>query len=179
MVRTRVGYAGGTRPNPTYHSLGDHTETIQIDYDPSRISYAELLDVFFESHHPTHPAYSRQYMSAIFYADEEQRRQALESRQRHAERLKARLHTEIAPLEAFYRAEDYHQKYYLRGHRDLMQPFAGYTEVQFEDSTVAARLNGYVGGDGAPAQLETELADLGLAEEASRKLRQLVSIASR
>lgn len=166
-------------PDPTYHHLGDHTETIQLDFDPVRISYAELLALFWTGHRPTRPPYSRQYMSAIFYADEAQRRLAIESRDRYAKKLGARLYTEIAPLTAFYRAEDYHQKYYLRSHPDLMSAFSGYSERQFEDSTVAARLNGYVGGDGAPGQLEAELRDFGLTEQASRKLNYLVSLSQR
>ena len=52
MVRTRVGYAGGMKINPTYYDLGDHTETIQIDYDPAKITYEKLLDVFWDSHNP-------------------------------------------------------------------------------------------------------------------------------
>ena len=80
MVRTRVGYAGGTKENPTYTSLGDHSEAIRIDYDPTRISYAELLEIFWQSHNCTSRAYSRQYMSIILYHDEEQRKLAEESR---------------------------------------------------------------------------------------------------
>jgi len=56
VVRTRVGYAGGATENPTYHHLGDHTETIQIEYDPARISYQELLDAFWAGHKPTSSA---------------------------------------------------------------------------------------------------------------------------
>jgi len=53
VIRTRVGYAGGSTNNPTYYNLGDHSETVQIDYDPTRISYEELLEVFWDSHNPT------------------------------------------------------------------------------------------------------------------------------
>ncbi len=68
MVRTRVGYAGGTKRNPTYYNLGDHTETIQIDYDPTYVSYRELLDIFWESHDPAARPWSRQYMAVVFYS---------------------------------------------------------------------------------------------------------------
>ncbi|MDZ7761250.1 MAG: peptide-methionine (S)-S-oxide reductase [Desulfovermiculus sp.] len=67
MVRTRVGYSGGKKPNPTYHDLGDHTETLQVDYDPEAVSYPKLLEVFWESHSPEQSALSRQYMAAVFY----------------------------------------------------------------------------------------------------------------
>ena len=80
VVRTRVGYSGGQRKDPTYRSIGDHSETIQIDYDPARTSYKKLLFIFWQSHDPTHHAWSRQYMSAIFYQNEEQRKLALETR---------------------------------------------------------------------------------------------------
>ena len=82
MVRTRVGYAGGTKDNPTYHNLGSHSETIQIDYDPVQISYEELLRVFWDSHLPIFPPFSQQYKSAIFYHDENQQRLAEESKVR-------------------------------------------------------------------------------------------------
>jgi peptide methionine sulfoxide reductase MsrA len=61
-----VGYAGGMKKNPTYRSLGDHTETVQIDFDPSVIPYGELLAVFWESHEPGSSTWSRQYMNAVF-----------------------------------------------------------------------------------------------------------------
>ena len=67
MVRTRVGYTGGTDDSPTYERLGDHTESVEIEYDPSRLSYQELLDIFWASHTPTLEPYARQYMPAIFY----------------------------------------------------------------------------------------------------------------
>ena len=63
MIRTRVGYAGGTKKNPAYHNLGDHTETIQIDYDPTKISFEKLLETFWDSHNPAQRSWSRQYMS--------------------------------------------------------------------------------------------------------------------
>jgi peptide-methionine (S)-S-oxide reductase len=63
--------------NPTYHSLGDHSETIQIEYDPEQISYEELLDIFWSAHNPTARPWSRQYASFVFYHDETQRELAL------------------------------------------------------------------------------------------------------
>jgi len=75
-----VGYAGGTQPHPTYHTLGDHTETIEIDFDPGVISYEKLLDIFWRSHHPGQPAWSRQYRAVIFYHGERQKALALKTR---------------------------------------------------------------------------------------------------
>lgn len=114
MHATRVGYTGGTTADPTYRSMGDHTESIQLDYDPDVISYEELLAEFWAQHSPTRPSRSRQYASAIFYADEEQRRAAEESKRRMESRLGVTLHTDIVPLERFYLAEEYHQHYYAK-----------------------------------------------------------------
>ena len=110
MIRTRVGYAGGSQENPTYYKLGDHTETVEIDYDPNSISYEELLDIFWGSHNPARPALSVQYKSAIFYHNEDQKRLALESKERLEAELNMAILTEILPYSRFYLAEDYHQK---------------------------------------------------------------------
>jgi methionine-S-sulfoxide reductase len=173
VVRTRVGYTGGQQENPTYHNLGDHTETVEIDYDPTQISYAELLDIFWQSHNPVMPSWKRQYMSAIFYHNDEQKRLAEKTRDREAEK-KGEIHTEIAPLSQFYLAEDYHQKYNLRQQTDLMKEFkAVYNDAEFINSTVAARTNGYVAGYGSLSQLEREIDQFGLSEKATEKLRAI------
>ena len=176
MVRTRVGYAGGSTENPTYYQLGDHSETVQIDYDPTRISYQDLLDVFWSSHSPRRPAGSRQYASIIFYHDEEQRRLAEESKRRYESQCGCRVYTEILPLEKFYLAEAYHQKYYLQGWHTFMDEFtAMYPDMSdFIRSTAAARVNSYLGGQGTLAQLQAEIDQLGLSPEAREALRDIV-----
>ncbi len=175
VIRTRVGYAGGTKENPTYHSLGDHTETIQVDYDPTVISYKRLLDVFWDSHDPVSHSWSRQYMSAIFYQNDEQKRLALLSmaREQHGEK---RFYTKILPLTEFYPAEDYHQKHQLRSDRDLMKDFNAIYPLQkdFMNSTAAARINGYLYGYGSFEDLKNELPGFGLSTEAERKLVEVV-----
>jgi peptide-methionine (S)-S-oxide reductase len=175
VIRTRVGYAGGNTDDPTYHRIGDHSETIQIDYDPSVISYAELLDVFWSAHNPKAPSFSRQYRSAIFFHDGAQRRLAEETKKR--QQRDGRIYTDIEPLSEFYIAEDYHQKYYLRSVdmlvRELRTQYP--QERQFVDSTTAARLNGYIGGFGNLEQLEGELETFGLSEQAEQYLRERVS----
>jgi len=113
VVRTRVGYSGGTTFAPTYHRLGDHTETIQIDYDPAVISYRELLDEFLRSHTPTHPAHSVQYRSAVFYRTEDERRAADEAIAR-LQAVVGPVYTAVEPFRTFHLAEDYHQKYYFK-----------------------------------------------------------------
>lgn len=175
MVRTRVGYAGGKKRNPTYHSLGDHTETLQIDYDPAQISYEALLEIFWNSHNPTRRSWSRQYMSALFYHNEAQQALALASKEREAARRNNHILTELLPATEFYRAEDYHQKYMLRHTPELMPEFSAFypNPKDFTDSTAAARVNGYVSGYGSMAQLQAELPELGLSERGSRRLLEL------
>jgi peptide-methionine (S)-S-oxide reductase len=161
--------------------LGDHTETIQIDYDPNQITYNELLDVFWKSHNPTSRAISRQYMSIIFYHDEEQKRLALETRDREAAKQNARLYTEIVPYIEFYLAEDYHQKYRLQHEPELMGEFRRMFPhmADFVDSTAAARVNGYLAGYGTPQELEEEIDTLGFSEAGVRKLREIAAARER
>ena len=174
MLRTRVGYAGGTKANPTYYDLGNHTEAVQVEYDPSQISYDELLAVFWDSHAATQRSFSRQYASLILYHDDEQRRLAEESKTREQERV-GRIYTEIVPVGTFYQAEQYHQKYYLTANQALILTLRGIypSDQQFVDSTVVARLNGYAGGHGSEVDVQQELVRLGLSKEQSVELVQL------
>ena len=177
MVRTRVGYAGGITEDPTYYNLSDHSETVQIEYDLTRISYQELLDVFWEGHSPTQPAWSRQYASIIFYHDEEQRRLAQASKEQVETQCDCQVHSEIIPAAAFYLAEDYHQKYRLRASPTYMDEFAAvYPDpADLTNSTAAARVNGYLGGHGTLADLQAEIDGLGLSPEAREELLEIVS----
>ena len=172
MLRTRVGYCGGTTKSPSYRSIGDHAETIQIDFDPTRIRYEQLLELFWTTHNPCRSAWSRQYMSAVFYANEEQRR-AIEATRTQFVAKPEQVQTEIAPLDTFWIAEDYHQKYRLR-HEGLIDDelHAIYPDEQdYVNSTAAARLNGYLDGYGSEQQLEREIDKLGLSD-AGRALLQ-------
>jgi peptide-methionine (S)-S-oxide reductase len=180
VVRTRVGYAGGTKKAPTYHSLGDHTETIQLDYDPSQISYRDLLDIFWRNHNPSSRAWSKQYMAAVFYHDDEQKKLAEESRAHEASKRKGEIQTQILPFTTFYRAEDYHQKYQLRREKNLLKEFERMypADGDLVDSTAAARVNGYLGGYGTSADLQTDLSRLGLSTEGSRYLLRIVEYRS-
>ena len=121
---TAVGYAGGLTPNPTYEEvcsgLTGHTEAVLVVYDPKRVSYDQLLKVFWESHDPTQGMrqgndVGTQYRSGIYYSSEGQRRAAEASKAAYEAALKARglgtITTEILPAPEFYFAEDYHQQY--------------------------------------------------------------------
>lgn len=176
MVRTRVGYAGGSTPAPTYRSIGDHTEALQVDYDPRAISYEELLDVFWMHHSPTRPPWSRQYRSAVFAESSEQARIARESAERIASTIGGPVLTAIEPAGPFYRAEDYHQKYGLRHDRMLLREFeAMYPDPDaFTDSTAAAKVNGFVyGGCAGKLALERDIERLGLSPEGRRHLLEV------
>ncbi|MBX4195590.1 peptide-methionine (S)-S-oxide reductase MsrA [Candidatus Parcubacteria bacterium] len=122
VLKTVVGYTGGHVPNPTYESVCSgttgHAEAVEVAYDPSVVSYPELLETFFEHHDPTTPNRSgpdvgEQYRSAIFYHTEEQRKAAEEFRDRleRNHRYKNPIVTEILPAGEFYPAEEYHQDY--------------------------------------------------------------------
>jgi len=124
VVTTAVGYAGGSTPNPTYHEVCSgrtgHAEVVLVVFDPARISYEQLLRVFWESHDPTQGMrqgndVGTQYRSAIYTYSDAQSRQAESSKQAYQEMLDragyGRITTEIAPAGPFYYAEDYHQQY--------------------------------------------------------------------
>lgn len=176
VVRTRVGYAGGTKENPTYRNLGDHAETVQIDYDPTRISYEQLLDIFWSSHHPEVRYWTQHYTSIIFYHNEEQKRLAMETREREEAKL-GEVYTEVVPFSRFYLAEDYHQKYHLQLTFGIMKDFdAIYPKIEdFINSTAAARVNGYLSGYGTLESLKEEIDSFGLSPLANEALLDFVS----
>jgi peptide-methionine (S)-S-oxide reductase len=173
VVRTRVGYTGGTLANPTYRQLGDHTEAVQVDYDPRQVSYENLLRVFWESHSPGVASWSRQYKAAVFYHDMAQQRLALKGRNEVAARLQGRVYTEVLPAGEFYLAEDYHQKHFLRQAPELLAEFQAIYPVvrDLVDSTAAARVNGYLAGAGGPEDWAQELDRLGLSPAGQRQLK--------
>ena len=171
--RTRVGYAGGTLRQPTYHALGDHTECFEVDFDPQVVSYQDLLDRVWASHDPTRAAFKTQYASVILARDDEQLELAQRSAEETARLLGRPLATRIERLTTFWIAEDYHQKYYLRGHRELAaEMHAIYPDQHdFVDSTAAARLNGYLYGAGTCARLERDLPLLGVSDDGAVHLQ--------
>jgi peptide-methionine (S)-S-oxide reductase len=156
--------------------LGDHSESIRIEYDPTRVSYETLLDIFWENHSPGDRSVARQYASFVFYQGEEQRKAAMASREKVAARIKGPVYTEVVPASTFYPAEAYHQKYGLRSERELMSEFRSFypDDGQFAASTAAARVNGYVSGEGTTKELEAEIDSLGLSEAGRRILRKIV-----
>lgn len=122
VVATTVGYIGGTVSDPTYEQVctgrTGHAEAVQVVFDPAKVSYAELLNVFWKCHDPTSlnrqgPDVGSQYRSAVFHHNEEQRAAAEASKEAQARsrRFTSPIVTEITPASTFHRAEEYHQQY--------------------------------------------------------------------
>jgi peptide-methionine (S)-S-oxide reductase len=122
VTSTAVGYSGGTLENPTYEAVctdrTGHAEVVEVAYDPARVPYEKLLEVFWENHDPTTldrqgPDVGRQYRSAIFFHSPEQQRAAIASKEALTKvgRFKKPIVTEITPAATFYMAESYHQQY--------------------------------------------------------------------
>lgn len=123
VISTQACYAGGSFENPSYEDVCSgktgHAETVLLEYDPDVITYEELLDVFWEIHDPTSvncqgPDIGSQYRSVIFYFDNHQKNAANKSKTslQSSGKHKRDIATEIVPADKFYRAEDYHQRYY-------------------------------------------------------------------
>ena len=120
VTATAVGYTGGHTTNPTYEQVCTHTtghaETVLVEFDPQKVSYAQLLDVFFQNHDPTTknrqgPDVGDQYRSAVFTFSDAQAAAARTTAAREEKRLGKKVTTEIAPIGPFYEAEAYHQQY--------------------------------------------------------------------
>ncbi|MDE2666518.1 MAG: peptide-methionine (S)-S-oxide reductase MsrA [Acidobacteriota bacterium] len=122
VLSTAVGYTGGRLENPSYRAVctdtTGHAEAVDVDYDPSKVTYGQLLDIFWENHDPTTlnrqgPDFGSQYRSAIFYHDSLQETAARESKEKRnaSGRYPRPIVTEITAASTFYRAEEYHQQY--------------------------------------------------------------------
>jgi len=121
ILSVTSGYAGGQTENPTYEQIGTgktgHAEVVQIEYDPAKISYEKIIDLFWDAHDPTTlnrqgADVGTQYRSIILSANDDEARIAKESRDRAQTKSRSPIVTEIVPLEKFYPAEDYHQDFY-------------------------------------------------------------------
>jgi peptide-methionine (S)-S-oxide reductase len=154
--------------------MGDHTEAMQVDFDPQQITYEDVATLFWKTHNPCASPYSRQYKSAIWYHDGQQQEFVQRLLAEANERFNGGVTTTVDPLDRFYLAEDYHQKYRLQSKRDLMQVFET-MYPQFEDfnnSTAAARLNAFAAGDGTRRLFDEEVEQYGFPrEELERVLR--------
>jgi len=134
VISTRVGYIGGQFSNPTYrqvcsHKTG-HAEALEVMFDPSKVSYNELLDIFWSIHDPTTlnrqgPDVGTQYRSAIFYLNPEQKEKAMSSKSKieASKRFKNPIVTKIVPASEFWEAEEYHQQYVEKSNNQYMMHF--------------------------------------------------------
>jgi peptide methionine sulfoxide reductase msrA/msrB len=125
VMKTIVGYSGGTEPNPTYQQVSSektgHRESIEVTYDPEQITYDQLLDIYWRNINPTQADgqfadIGSSYRAAIFYAHDDEKKLAEASKERLAKsgKFQKPIVTEILPAMKFYPAEEYHQKYYLK-----------------------------------------------------------------
>ena len=122
VTSTAVGYEGGRLDNPSYRDVctdaTGHAEVVEVDYDPGKVSFEQLLDLFFELHDPTQlnrqgPDWGTQYRSVVFYHSREQEAaaKATIARLTDEKRFRKPIVTQVVPAQTFWRAEDYHQKY--------------------------------------------------------------------
>ena len=120
VTETAVGYAGGHMPNPTYRDVctdeTGHAEVVDVGFDPQRVSYEELVRLFFQLHDPTQlnrqgPDVGTQYRSVVFYHSPEQKATAARVKQEMQKVIRGTIVTAIEPAQKFYRAEEYHQRY--------------------------------------------------------------------
>ena len=124
---TQVGYSDGVTKNPTYEDVctdtTGHAEAVEVDYDPQEVSYEELLKIFWNNHNPTTlnrqgPDVGKQYRSAVFFHTSEQKKAAIEMKEKlnpiAREKFQSDIVTEIKPASDFYRAEEYHQQYFSK-----------------------------------------------------------------
>jgi len=138
--------------------MGDHTESTEIDFDPTVISYADLLDMFWKSHTPTRTQSSVQYRCVVFCHDDKQKKLAMDSKDKEAAKRNHSISTAVESMSntKFTLAEDYHQKFYLRGNRSFFRFFDGMPLQKFIDSRAAAKINGYIEGIGSYNDLKKD-----------------------
>ena len=141
VTSTAVGYIGGQLPEPTYEEVctdkTGHAEAVEVEFDPNEISYDELLDVFWKNHNPTTlnrqgPDVGNQYRSAIFYHDEKQKEIAEKSKQNldSSRTFNDPIVTEIVPAPKFYKAEEFHQDYYVENFINYLRYKKGCRRVE-------------------------------------------------
>ena len=163
-----MGYAGGELAQPTYHNLGEHTEAVEVSFDPGLISYQELLEVYWGSFPATLPSGPSRARTAVFARNDSQLVIAEASKRQLRRRLGEKITTEVVPGTAFWPAERMHQKFHLqRVYPELVGELAeAFADVDtFLASTAAARINAFVSGSADLADLEQAAAALGWETE--------------
>ncbi|TYP68094.1 peptide-methionine (S)-S-oxide reductase MsrA [Paenibacillus methanolicus] len=179
VIRTRVGYAGGMAESPTYRRMGDHTETVEAEFDPGVVSFGDLAALFWASHNPVNiNGYKgRQYQSLLFYRNAEQLAaiEAVLAKRRAG--VMPEPDTEILSYGGFHPAEEKHQKYYLKRHPDALAKLSAiFSGETLTGSTLAARLNGLAKGYTNRERIIEELAGDRESAEAQRLMALVKSM---
>lgn len=150
VIHTCTGYAGGTTAAPTYREMGDHTEVVQLTFNPQLLSFEEIVKRFWDSHNPVNinDYKGNQYRSLLMVHNDRQSAAIQHMIEQWRELGQSEPATAIIPYSVFYRAEDRHQKYYLQRYPDAMEKLGMLFSTQAEllGSTLAARLNGLAKG---------------------------------
>ena len=148
-----------------------------MDFDPETVPFESLLAEFMKAHDPFGQSWGNQYMNAVFFHDKIQEQAAREAFDAAGQKAGKKVKTALVQYSGFHRAEDYHQKYYLRNDRQLMPAFDRFypNARDFTDSTAAARVNGLLGGFGDRGRFAALLPDLGLPASAASHLKSRVS----
>ncbi|WP_423190407.1 peptide-methionine (S)-S-oxide reductase MsrA [Alkalibacterium sp. f15] len=178
VIHTRTGFTGGTTAEPTYRNIGDHTEAIQIDFDSSLLSYEDILQIYWDSHDAVKDRSfkGRQYLSLLIVHSTNQRETVelikIEWEKRHGKTIG----TEIQYDRPFYPAENRHQKYFLKRFPKAMESILPlFSDHQhFTDSTIAARLNGFVRENGRLNDIKDEISDWQLTDEEENVLQNML-----
>ncbi|APC85354.1 peptide-methionine (S)-S-oxide reductase [Clostridium botulinum] len=176
VVKTYVGYTGGNTLFPTYNSIGDHLETLEVYYDSSKIAFENLLTIFEKNHNYIVRPNLLQYYSAIFYNNENEKELCLDWKKNKKEELKTEVLTRISPIEKFYYAEFYHQKYYVQLEPIIMSNLRSKfsTGNDLISSPLCHKLNAYLAGYGSLKELNKEIEDFNLSEDAKNRLLSIV-----
>lgn len=160
VLHTRTGFTGGQTPNPSYSAIADHVETVEVTFDPALTSFEQLLDHFWDHHNARAKPIFRQYASAIFTTSKIQTIEAKSARsQRQTEGGSDPILTAVIPLQKFYPAEAYHQKYYLQQDTELAKLLPGSDKYSTQ---LATKLNALAGRAGDRDLLIEALSPFGL-----------------
>ncbi|OJF97145.1 peptide-methionine (S)-S-oxide reductase MsrA [Alkalibacterium sp. 20] len=178
VIRTRTGFTGGTTAEPTYRNIGDHTEAIQIDFDSSLLSYEDILQIYWDSHDATKDRSfkGRQYLSLLIVHSTNQQETAEMLKNKWENRNGKRIGTEIQYDRPFYPAENRHQKYFLKRFPKAMGSILPLfpDHKNFMDSTIAARLNGFVRENGRLNDIKDEISEWQLTSEEENVLQNML-----
>jgi len=177
VIRTRVGYTGGDSLTPSYDNLDNHIEVIEVDYNPSLISYEQLIQKYFELYNGTERPYSLRVKSVIFYRSDDEYEIASKVKADYVHSIKQGVYTEIDPIDVFFLAEDKHQLSYLKQeislYNEIKQIFPNNNQELL--SILASKLNGIIAGYGSEGQISDILSKSALSEASINRVMDILS----